>query len=294
MFHRPSLWVLFGLLLCAWMPAYADEPKTADEVIARYLQAVGGREKLDACKSLRMSGTVALPDGRQGRFVQEHKRPSKFRAEVRMPEGMTIVQAFDGQAGWGVWFGRVVELPPQIAKLLEEQAKDEYDAQCPDGRDGGRRWQHGARRLLPHVGGRLATRDDHRGAIRRDRQQNPVELRQQRYGHRRPESVGRAHVLEHDNEPDKRAQEAARQRERGTEAEEAHRFSRVFAITEIHDERAQGVFDAGPAVHREQQHGRPEPHDQKTGGVDEGAQRRVRHDCGADHGQECDEPEGAP
>ena len=122
MLHRPLLWILFCLLISAQMPAYADEPKTADDAIAKYLQAIGGREKLDACKSLRMSGTVALPDGRQGRFVQEHKRPNKFRGELSMPEGMTVVQAFDGQAGWGLWFGRVVELPPQIAKLLEEQA----------------------------------------------------------------------------------------------------------------------------------------------------------------------------
>lgn len=101
-----------------------DDPTTADEVIAEYLRAIGGREKLDACRSMRATGTMAAPDGSEMRFVQEQERPNKYRFELRIPSGATVVQVFDGQKAWAATppGGMVIELPPGPAGLIAEQA----------------------------------------------------------------------------------------------------------------------------------------------------------------------------
>ena len=74
------------VLLCvvgSWS-AYvrADEPTTADEVIAKYIKAIGGRDKIDAIKTVRatgkmMQGPMEIP------MVIEQKRPQKIRTDPR-------------------------------------------------------------------------------------------------------------------------------------------------------------------------------------------------------------------
>jgi hypothetical protein len=74
--------------------------QTADELVAKNLQAKGGLEKIKAIKTLRMKGRL-----NQGGFTavvgQELKRPAMLRTTFTV-QGMTAIQAYDGQAGWQI------------------------------------------------------------------------------------------------------------------------------------------------------------------------------------------------
>lgn len=73
---------------------------TADQLIAKHLEAEGGLAKHKALKSMRMTGKlVGAP--MEITLVAEHKRPASFRVDVSL-QGQTQTTAFDGKGGWRV------------------------------------------------------------------------------------------------------------------------------------------------------------------------------------------------
>jgi hypothetical protein len=92
----------FACLLLTGFAAAALSAQTADEVIEKYIQAKGGREKIKAVKSLRFNATMSMGQGMTAPLVMELTPPShKVRMEFTL-QGMTGVQAYDGAAGWQV------------------------------------------------------------------------------------------------------------------------------------------------------------------------------------------------
>jgi len=73
--------------------------QTAEELVAKNLQAKGGVEKMKAIQSLRLTGKY---EGNvQGVITQESKRPEMLR-ETFTVQGMTQVQSYDGSAAWQI------------------------------------------------------------------------------------------------------------------------------------------------------------------------------------------------
>jgi outer membrane lipoprotein-sorting protein len=90
-------------LLAAGLAGFAAQAQTADELIEKNLQATGGRQKLEAVKSVRMTGKMLVPQG-QGLEIpitMEYKEPDKLRTEATV-QGMTAIQALNGKEGWMV------------------------------------------------------------------------------------------------------------------------------------------------------------------------------------------------
>jgi hypothetical protein len=100
-------------------------PETADDVIARYIEAIGGRAKLDAVKTIRMAGKAAGMGGMELPMTLEFKRPQMLRIEFSM-QGMTGVQAFDGTVGWFLlpFAGRTEpeRMPSDMIDIIADQA----------------------------------------------------------------------------------------------------------------------------------------------------------------------------
>jgi len=95
MWRRFSLTIGIIALLCL-----AAGAQTVDEVIAKNVQAHGGMEKLKAVKTIRSTGKFTQGSFRAG-FSQENKRPNKVREENTI-QGLTSIDAYDGQTGWRV------------------------------------------------------------------------------------------------------------------------------------------------------------------------------------------------
>lgn len=74
--------------------------QTAEDLVAKNLQAKGGLEKIKAIKSIRMTGQYEA-GGFRATVGQESKRPEMMRQTFTV-QGMTQIQAYDGSAGWQI------------------------------------------------------------------------------------------------------------------------------------------------------------------------------------------------
>jgi outer membrane lipoprotein-sorting protein len=95
--------VVAGLLAAAGT-ASAQAPMTADQLIAKHLEARGGLDKLRAIKTLHFSGDMLVDfGGGNVKLVidQTMARGDKVRQDATI-QGLTIVQAYDGAQGWQI------------------------------------------------------------------------------------------------------------------------------------------------------------------------------------------------
>jgi hypothetical protein len=95
-----------ALLLPLTLSPLLTSAQTADEIIAKNIQARGGLEKIKSLQTLRTTGKIAM-GGMRISFVEENKRPFKVREE-QILQGMVGVDAYDGKIAWHVvpWEGR--------------------------------------------------------------------------------------------------------------------------------------------------------------------------------------------
>jgi hypothetical protein len=112
---RTALASAAGLVLLAGIAS----AQTADEIVVRYLKAVGGEDRIKAVTTLRRTGTFYGGGGFEAAVTQENKRPGLVREEITT-QGLTGVNAFDGHEGWKIdpWQGR-----KDAASLEEEELK---------------------------------------------------------------------------------------------------------------------------------------------------------------------------
>lgn len=119
--------ILAGLALAA-APLLAETAPTADEIVAKYVKAIGGMEKIDAVKTLRRSGKFTGGGGFEAKVSQENKRPDFVRQEFTI-QGMVGVTAYDGKNGWKIepWEGKKDAEPlgeEEMKQILEESDFD--------------------------------------------------------------------------------------------------------------------------------------------------------------------------
>lgn len=85
----------FGILFPILLPA-----QTAEELVAKNLQARGGVERIKAIKTLRMTGKL-----QQGSFTAQFSSnataPNLLRNAITV-QGMSMLQAYDGSTGWQI------------------------------------------------------------------------------------------------------------------------------------------------------------------------------------------------
>src|ERR1700691_3919494 len=94
---RRALTVLISVC-CLGIFSYSQ---TADELIAKNIQARGGMEKMKAIKTLRVTGKFEGGGGFTASVGQENERPNLIRQTFTL-QGMMAVQAYDGTTGWQI------------------------------------------------------------------------------------------------------------------------------------------------------------------------------------------------
>jgi hypothetical protein len=104
------------------LPAAAQ---TADDVIAKHMAAVGGLAKLQAVKSVRMTGRITLGPGVEAPMVLEIKRPRSLRLDFTVQD-MVGSQGYDGTKAWMLMPFTGSKVPQEMsadeASMFEEQA----------------------------------------------------------------------------------------------------------------------------------------------------------------------------
>ena len=98
MFKHTPLTLGLALLFAAG----ATHAITAQELVARNIEAKGGAAALQAVNTLRRHGKVVINDGQFVLdIVQIKQRPNSIRVEASL-QGLTQVQAYDGKDGWKI------------------------------------------------------------------------------------------------------------------------------------------------------------------------------------------------
>jgi outer membrane lipoprotein-sorting protein len=119
----------WAILAVGILAASVATGQTAEELVAKSIEARGGLEKIKAVQTMRLIGTMKVGDETLP-SVLELKRPGKSRWEFIF-QGETAVQAFDGKSGWMVIpFAGKPEPEPMSARDRKE-AEQQADIDGP-------------------------------------------------------------------------------------------------------------------------------------------------------------------
>ena len=124
--------ILVTSLALAGPLAHAQDPQpmSAEELIAKNVEAKGGQEAVRALQSLKLTGKLVVNHGQLTLgYTETQKRPNDVRVEVSL-QGMTAVRAFDGKEGWRI-------SPFQGRKDPEKVSDDDVKALVEDSEIGG-------------------------------------------------------------------------------------------------------------------------------------------------------------
>jgi len=89
----------FPILALLLLPC-AVRAQSADAIVARYIAARGGYDKIKAVRSERVIGTISFGGGVDGLLLVERERPLKMHMEINL-NGSTMIRVYDGtSAGW--------------------------------------------------------------------------------------------------------------------------------------------------------------------------------------------------
>ncbi len=118
--------LLFSLIL--GLSAIGLRAQTAEDIIAKSINATGGIEKIKGLNSIKMTGNYVMM-GMEFPFTVFSKRPLMTRIESTI-QGMSMIQAYDGTTAWGVnpFMG---SKEPEV--MPEDQAKDIIERADYDG-----------------------------------------------------------------------------------------------------------------------------------------------------------------
>ena len=115
--RRKVVGVLLGLALAGTFPR-GVQAQTLDSLIARHLEARGGVERLEAIRTLRMSGRALAGPGQEALITREVRPPGRIRTEFAV-QGVTAVYACDGSRCWFV---------APLSGVFEAEPMSELDA----------------------------------------------------------------------------------------------------------------------------------------------------------------------
>jgi hypothetical protein len=125
MFARKA-WALLSVLAIGLGVNRAPAADRAAEIVAIHLEAIGGRERIDALHAMRATGEV-MAGGKKMRFTLIAARPNLLRLETD-EGGRSLVQATDGrnppwQFDTGEWPPRYRDIPATVARTFAEDAE---------------------------------------------------------------------------------------------------------------------------------------------------------------------------
>jgi photosystem II stability/assembly factor-like uncharacterized protein len=108
-----------SLIPVLFLLSFSLHAQTAEEIVAKYVETIGGMERIRAIQTIRRTGKYTGGGGFEAQYVEENRRPNFVRQDFIL-QGMTGINAYDGSKGWKVepWDGKKDPEP-----LSEEELK---------------------------------------------------------------------------------------------------------------------------------------------------------------------------
>lgn len=121
-----QLTVLLSVGLLSTTPLWAADD-SLDDVINNFTQAIGGETAINSINTAKASGTMVFQGGLEAPFSIEFQPPQdRMRLDFEF-QGLTAVNAFDGEKGWAIqpFLGKTTAEPMAADEL--KQARDQAD-----------------------------------------------------------------------------------------------------------------------------------------------------------------------
>ncbi len=122
---------LTALALCCFIAGHAQtaQAPTADEIVTKYINAIGGKDKWKALKSMTISAKMSMM-GMDLPMTLYSKPANKQKAVISI-QGVEIVQAYDGKDAWAInpmGGGKEPQLIPaaDAKELTDEEFENEF------------------------------------------------------------------------------------------------------------------------------------------------------------------------
>ena len=114
------------------------QAQTIDEIVARHIEARGGKARLSAIQTIKLTRTVATGIGTPLKVVVYKKRPNLMRLEQAsaQPGATVIPRAINPEVVWDTVQGKPVPRPDQIAAETRDVEGD-FDGLLVDWKDKG-------------------------------------------------------------------------------------------------------------------------------------------------------------
>lgn len=112
----------FVMVFCATVFALAQKAPTAAEVINKGMDALGGKAKLEAVKTISMDNVISF----MGMEItgKTKKEGNKF-SSTQSVMGQEMKQVFDGEKGYNLQGGQKIDFTPEM--LAEFKSKQIFD-----------------------------------------------------------------------------------------------------------------------------------------------------------------------
>ena len=116
---KTKVFIILGFILTSSF-SFAQ---TADEIVAKYVEAIGGKKNWDNVKAVKMTGNIDIGPNMKAPFVMYMKDKVKSRFELEF-QGMKMITALNGDSGWKVvpFTGKT---DPE--RMSPEEVKDQKD-----------------------------------------------------------------------------------------------------------------------------------------------------------------------
>lgn len=111
------------------LAAVADD-MSLDEVLAAHYEAIGGLEAWGAVEAVQFRGMVTVGPGMEAPTTMTIQRPSNLRLEFTM-QGMTAVQAYDGDKAWMVMPFMGSDKPQEMNEDMSRSFVEQADLEGP-------------------------------------------------------------------------------------------------------------------------------------------------------------------
>jgi hypothetical protein len=121
----PKMWAVAaaGVLIWAAAPVRAGDREVALALLEKAIKAHGGEDALGRSRNLSRSGSGTMSLSGDQRFTEETllALPDRIRLTVALDKGFKSTQVVNGDKGWQVTAGAVLEMsPPKVAEVREE------------------------------------------------------------------------------------------------------------------------------------------------------------------------------
>ena len=121
--------LMFGLFVCLLLAVQFSSAQTVDEVIEKYVEAMGGKEKLSSLKSVKMEGAMSV-QGNDVTMVTTKLLGVGVRLDISIM-GTENYQIFTPEKGWIFMPVQGQEEPTEAPEDMVKYSQAQLDVQGP-------------------------------------------------------------------------------------------------------------------------------------------------------------------